>query len=606
MDFIKYKNANLRILYLNLNSLTPEQKEKIKGYLSLKNDSDLFKISYILSDKNGNFKKFFKNSENLEFAKRYLLGIPNIDSLEELNIMLNKFSDETIHIISTGDKNETNKLVQKFYQNSYLFSQNTFNFMSYKLGIYEMLSEERFKPILNKNEILIIFNKKYFDFSSSSVDISTNQNLFYFDKKTKQLKKIDKCNNDDINNNENFMLAYKFKLNGTDKEENFINFIQSLIEGESNQSNPNENVEEKKNQRIFPKRFFFTNNSDIANYYKLKFVSEKSKTVFVYVNAENLLKSKSQIDPEKINNIFLNTFEKFNCNSNNHDNHKYNKIRYVVTNNPNIAKIFNIFPKSNENITIRLIDYGLIIKYDENLKGGFKYFPLDEIKNINNENKNLIFFYKTVYNKKTINENELTEFLKSFTENEHSKKEEFLKLNQQYFESVNYSLNPNSKFKIVNANNFKQNFLDIPGRKILFCISENCIGCSSIKQVLEKFMPNMPKDINNSKNEISENVYDLDDELLSDMSNQNKLNENDPSRIDFPQVYLYDIMNETIFFQKVKRVPLLIVYDNNMKIKEIEVNSLLNDSKDISYENAIKEIILDNLVNDGDVVNKKL
>jgi hypothetical protein len=75
--------------------------------------------------------------------------------------------------------------------------------MSYKLGIYEMLSEERFKPIINKNEILIIFNKKYFDFSSSSVDISTYENLFYFDKKTKHLKKIDKSNNDDINNNEN-------------------------------------------------------------------------------------------------------------------------------------------------------------------------------------------------------------------------------------------------------------------------------------------------------------------------------------------------------------------------------------------------------------------
>jgi hypothetical protein len=534
-----------------------------------------------LSDKNGSFKKFYKNSENLEIAKRFLIGIPTIDSLEELNMNLNKFPEETIHIISTGDKNETNILVNKFYENSSLFSQNTFNFMNYKLGLSEMISEERFTPLFNKNEILIIFNKKFFDFSG--VDLTNNEKFFYFDKKTKQLKKID-----NFENNENYLLAYKYKLkstNNNEKEiENFVNFIQLFIEGGQKE------LTEEKNKKMqdFPKRFYFTNNTDIANYYKLKFVTEKSKTIFVYVNAENLFKS--QIDPEKINNIFLNTFEKFNKNI---SQEKYDKIRYVVTNNPVIAKIFNIFPKSNENITIRLIDYGLIIKYDENLKGGFKYFNFDEIKNINNENKNLIFYYKTIYNKKTINENEIIDFLKNYAEKDKSKKEEFLKINPQFFETVNYSLNTDSKFKIVNGNNFKQNFLDVPGRKILFCISDNCIGCSSIKQVLEKFIPSQN---NKLKNKITEDFSDLDDELISEMDNLSTLNQDENNKINLPPVYLYDIMNETIFFQKVRKVPLLIVYENNKKIKEIEINSLINDSKDISYENAVKEIILENLV----------
>lgn len=516
-DYLKYKHKRFKMFYLPLQTLKEEEREKIKSIFKIKDNEELSRISYVLSDKLGSFTKFYKENENLDLAKRILIGIPRIDSLDELNLNLNKFTEETIHILSSGDNNFTNKIFKRFYENSVLFNQNTFNFMNYNLGIYEMLSEEIFKPLFNKNEILILFNKKLFNVNELK---NIRNNLYVYSKKSKELIKIDK--DTDLTNEANNILAFKYTPESNDnfqkETENFVNFITNFIEKTENQN--------------IPTRYSYTNNIDIANYFKLKYVNEKLKTIFVYVNSENLYKMK--MDPEKITEFFINTLEDFN---------KTQKIKYIVTNNHQIATLFNIHPKYNENLTIRFIDYGALAKFNDNLNGEFKVTK--DFNILQKANKNLLFYYKTNYNKKSINEDELIHTINEFVNNENN----FFNNNPQYLENVD--LLDTTNLTNLNGSDFKNKFLEVPGKKILLCVSDNCIGCPTIKQILE-------------------NMQGL------------------------PKTFIFDVRNETIHFKKVRKSPLLILYDGEKVVKEIDINRYLSNNEFSSYELSVHNLIIEN------------
>jgi hypothetical protein len=526
-------NANIRLKlgFIKLSLLTQDQKEKLAKKLNMKNASDLSKVSYIISDGNLNFRPYLKQQNNFETSSRFLKGIKRAISLDELNLFLSKAPSESIHIVSTGSKNLANQIVNKFYENSVLFNENTLNFINYKLGLFESFYEERFQSIIKKNEILIFFNPMFYTINLKDTKSNKcNENIFIYNKKMFQLKKFDFSN---INFDSNDMLVYKFNYNKQEdfkkQIEDFSKVIQSLIE--------------KEGSTINFKRLYFTNNTNLARYYKLKFVHENKKLVFVYLDKNKL--SKININPDSILNMFIKNFEKIG----------EENFKYLVTYNPQISNIFNIQNKPNENITIRFIDYKKIVNYDENVSGSYKITDLNQIslesEYYRNKSKNLLFYYKCLYNKFTINENEFFEEVESFI---NSDKNNFISRNPQHLESVVFETD--LPFDLVTGQTFLD-FKKIPGKKTLFAISDNCIGCGSISKILEEM-------IKNEKN--------------------------------LPKVFIYDIMNESIHFKKIKKAPMIYVFENEKVLNEYDINQLTTDSE-LSYDTSVSQIIQKNILN---------
>jgi hypothetical protein len=528
---VKSSGNYCKLAYLNLDKLSETDKDNLKEYLKLNKKADVNRLSYFVINSEGQPMPVFVEEENLESVKRYINGITKFSSLENFETLLSRQSDEAVTIITTGQKTNAFNFVKRFYINSSLFSKNTFNFLINEtrswVNIFNTFNNSLPQ---DKNEILIMINPKYYKLQ----DLKNNLNAFvYFNEKLISISEFLSEGGMKNSPNQRFLLCFKFKVTSDDEKEmkNFVDFLENLIDPDSKETRSENTFE-------FPERYYLTNNLDLANYYKLKFFNNKEKFVFVYLNLQNF--NKSNLDVEEATKFFLNTFSKYKNNDNN--------CNYIITHNPSIAKSFNIIPKSNENIAIRFVDYSSIALFDLS-KGSYKLLDNDNIKKTNDHDRNLMFYYKSTYLEKKLNEETFLSTLDKFFKHN----DQFKNDNPHYFESYSDYLDDDSFIKNLNGISFKNKILDQPGKKIVLTVSDNCVGCIKTKQILEKI-------------------------------SEEKLNKENI------KVYEYDTMNESIHFQKIKNNPKLFLFENNKLISEIDAYKILESPLENNSETIEKEI----------------
>jgi hypothetical protein len=464
------KQEYLDYRILRPDKLSQKQLKQIENILGFKDGLKELKSVLFIVVADGRAIPIYKDDQEIQNKIANILNGINSVEYGQLKENFEKFTDETVHILyKKRPGSNLSEAVEKF------FYENNHNFGNLTFNFLNNIDAME----QDDDELKIVVNPKYYNIDNNN--------------SSKDLK--------DIKDYKVFMVKFD-KNKSVDKlfEDEFVNVILYMI-------NPNKTADNKLSLKYnLPKRISYTNNPYLAKYFKLSFLEDKQHFLFIYTD---------RYEQELVNII------------------KTSKIPFLMTENPDIADIFNIVPDERLPYSIRYVDYSKYVKYDDKLSGSYQFIQPKDVRFI--AKKDLLFSYKANFTERPVTKETLNAFI------DKAEKYEF----KSYLESLPvYPVQTQvNKITEIVGSNFKD-FLNIKGRKILYCCFKICNGCKTAEMYLN-----------------SSNFADA-------------------------KVFKYDIRNESIYFKKLSKVPYIFIFDGDKLIREIDISSYLTTHEE--FNKAIK------------------
>ena len=299
---------------------------------------------------------------------------------------------------------------------------------------------------------------------------------------------------------------------------------------------------------LLSNNYYETNLIDKALYFKNTFFNDNKKLLLIFHDSQESMNPDFKTNLHKVINTAIDKLPEDSLQN----------LRILITNNIQVTKVFNIIPGIKDLVTIRYIDYDNLVAYNDD-----KYSLIPKANYSNTDKDKLdtskLFILKYKYNEEFFNIDSLHNFITSSMAN----KNLVPYLESQKF--INREINEMNESKdsiiYLDGDSFKEEIINKKGKKIILGVSENCVGCVKVKNTLRKYLEN-----ENSNNHISSNKI---------------------------KVYEYDRCNETPYARKFKKVPNLLLYQDDQLIVEVDVYSILQEasSENNNYEDKIFSIL---------------